>query len=335
MQPASCDIFTSRRGKVGRVAELSETRVSTEVDGLPLSLSNLDKPLFPSGFTKGELIAYYVEIADVMLPHLADRAITRVRFPNGTGEASFYEKNVPAGAPEWVETKQVATSSEPITYVTASRRADLVWLANLKAVELHTPQWRFSEATDNGDGYVLEGPGEPLATTLVVDLDPGPGITPADSARGAIIAATTLAEAGLEAFAKSSGNKGLQLSVPIAPTPASEVFAFAQSLAKHLARSHPKLFVATMSKDARTGLIFVDFAQNYAARNTITAYSVRGLDSPSVATPLTWEEVAALTADTPVRVSPSEMLERVQTHGDLWADQLPTPASPPLPEPFA
>ena len=103
------------------MAELSETRVSTEVDGLPLSLSNLDKPLFPSGFTKGELIAYYVEIADVMLPHLADRAITRVRFPNGTGEASFYEKNVPAGAPEWVETKQVATSSEPITYVTASR----------------------------------------------------------------------------------------------------------------------------------------------------------------------------------------------------------------------
>lgn len=309
-------------------------RIATEVDGVPVTLSNLDKPLFPDGFTKGELVAYYLEIAEVMLPHLRDRAITRVRFPDGAGAASFYEKNAPGGTPEWVQTADVATSSGPITYVTANQRADLVWLANLRAIELHTPQWRFSDATAGPNGVSLEGPDEPRATTLVVDLDPGPGITPEDSARGAIIAATALAEVGLEAFPKSSGNKGLQLSVPIQPTPASEVYAFAQSLARHLAAAHPKLFVATMSKDARTGLIFVDFAQNYAARNTITAYSVRGLDSPSVATPLTWEEVAALQPDTPVRTSPAAMLERVQNLGDLWSLQLPSPASPSLPEPL-
>lgn len=310
-------------------------RMSTEVDGLLVPLSNLDKPLFPDGFTKGELIAYYVGISEVLLPHLRDRALTRVRFPNGTAAESFYEKNAPAGAPDWVETVTVATSAGPVSYVDAHRRADLVWLANLAAIELHTPQWRFTDATVGPEGVVLAGPDEPRATTLVVDLDPGPGITPADSAKGAILAATALAEVGLEAFPKSSGNKGLQLSVPIAPTPASEVYSFAQSLAQHLARSHPKTFTATMAKQSRTGLIFVDYAQNLAARNTITAYSVRGLDSPSVATPLTWEEVSALTADTPVRTTPTQMLDRVQNIGDLWQDQLPTAASPELPEPLA
>lgn len=310
-------------------------RMSTEVDGLLVPISSLDKPLFADGFTKGELISYYVGIAEVLLPHLHDRAITRVRFPDGTSEQSFYEKNAPAGAPDWVETVTVATSAGPVNYVTAHRTADLVWLANLAAIELHTPQWRFGEATTGPDGILLSGPDEPRATTLVVDLDPGPGVTPADSAKGAILAATALAEVGLESFPKSSGNKGLQLSVPIAPTPASDVYAFAQSLAQHLARSHPKSFTATMAKQARSGLIFVDYAQNLAARNTITAYSVRGLDSPSVATPLTWEEVSALTADKPVRTSPTQMLERVQRMGDLWQDQLPSAASPELPEPLA
>ncbi|AQP44322.1 non-homologous end-joining DNA ligase [Tessaracoccus flavus] len=308
-------------------------RIATEVDGVQLSLSNLDQPLFPNGFTKGELISYYLEIAEVMLPHLSDRAITRVRFPDGAGAPSFYEKNAPAGTPEWVRTVDVATSSGPISYVTARQRADLVWLANLRAIELHTPQWRFVDATQGDGGVILDGPDEPRATTLIIDLDPGPGITPEDSARGAIIAATTLAELGLEAFPKTSGNKGLQLSVPIQPTPASEVYSFAQALARHLTAAHPKLFVATMSKDARGGLIFVDFAQNYAARNTVTAYSVRGLDTPSVATPLTWDEVAALQPDSTLRTSPAKVMARVQDLGDLWQAQEPTSSSPSLPAP--
>lgn len=307
-------------------------RITTEIDGLTLGLSNLDKQLFPSGFTKGELISYYVEISDVLLPHLKDRPITRIRYPDGTGEESFYEKNAPNGTPEFVQTVDVATSAGTVSYVTATQRADLAWLANLAAIELHTPQWRASEATVGPDGIILEGDEEPRATSLVVDLDPGPGITTEDSAKGAIIAATTLAELGLEAHCKSSGNKGLQLTVPIAPAPASKAYDFAVSLAKHLARAHPKLFVATMAKDARAGLIFVDFAQNLAARNTVHAYSVRGLEQPSVATPLTWDEVAALTS--PVRTHPSAMLERVQEHGDLWAATLPTEGSPQLPDPL-
>ena len=310
-------------------------RIATEVDGVSLTLSNLDKPLFPSGFTKGELISYYVGVADAMLPHLRDRAITRVRFPDGTGAASFFEKNAPAGTPEWVRTQDVATSAGTVSYVVADDRATLAWLANLAAVELHTPQWRAAEARSGHDGVILSGDDEPRATTLMIDLDAGPGITPADSARGAILTATLLAELGLEAFPKTSGNKGLQLSVPLAPTPASEVYAFAQSLARHLAATNPRLFIATMSREARAGLIFVDFAQNLAARNTVTAYSVRGLDAPSVATPLTWDEVAALRPDTVLRTSPAEALERVARYGDLWAAQLPTAQSPTLPDPLS
>lgn len=309
-------------------------RIATHIDGVALNLTNLDKPLFPDGFTKGELISYYVEVAEAMLPHLRDRAITRVRFPEGTAAGSFFEKNAPAGTPEWVKTVSVATSAGSVNYVTAPDRATLAWLANLAAVELHTPQWRTTEATSGPMGIVLEGEDGPRATTLIIDLDPGPGTTPADSARAAIMTATQLAEVGLVAFPKTSGNKGLQLSVPIAPTPASEVYTFALSLARLLTSSHPKIFVANMSRAARTGLIFVDYAQNLASRNTVCAYSVRGLNRPSVATPLTWDEVAALQPETSLAVSPGEALERVHSLGDLWETQMPTPDSPELPEPL-
>lgn len=307
-------------------------RITTRIDGVTLGLSNLDKPLFTDGFTKGELINYYVEVSDVLLPHLRDRAVTRVRFPEGTAAPSFYEKNVPAGAPDFVETIDVATSAGTVSYVGVTQRADLAWLANLAAIELHTPQWRTTEATVGADGIVLEGADEPRATSLIVDLDPGPGVGPRDLARGAILAATVLAERELVAHPKSSGNKGLQLTVPIAPTPASQVYSFAVSLAKRLARDHPGLFVATMAKQARAGLIFVDFAQNLAARNTVCAYSVRGLEVPSVATPLTWDEVADL--ESPVRLHPHEVLERIQRLGDLWSATLPCDAHPLLPDPF-
>lgn len=199
-------------------------RITTELDGFSLSLSNLDKPLFPDGFTKGELMSYYLEIAEVLLPHLDGRPLTRVRFPDGTAGESFYEKNAPAGAPEFVRTVDVATSAGTVRYVTATRRADLAWLANLAAIELHTPQWRAQEATAGPHGIRLDGDDEPLATSLIVDLDPGPGVAAPDLARGAILAATALADVGLESHCKTSGNKGLQLTVPIAPTPASEVY---------------------------------------------------------------------------------------------------------------
>lgn len=309
-------------------------RISTEIDGLTLLLSNLDKPLFQSGFTKGELIHYYVEIAELLIPHIRDRAVTRVRFPDGTAHASFYEKNAPAGTPEFVQTVDVATSAGTVSYVTITQRADLAWLANLASIELHTPQWRIGEATAEDSALVLDGLNEPRATSLVIDLDPGPGVTTAESAQGAILTATTLAELGLVAHPKSSGNKGLQLSVPIAPTPSSRVYEFARSLARHLARTHPKRFTAEMAKQARTGLTFVDYAQNLAARNTVHAYSVRGLDSPSVSTPFTWEEVASLNSPAQLRTHPTAMLERLQEMGDLWMPTMPSDASPLLPDPI-
>lgn len=309
-------------------------KIATSVDGVTLSLSNLDKPLFPNGFTKGELISYYVEVSGAILPHLRDRAITRVRFPDGTTGQSFFEKNTPAGSPEWIRTIDVATSAGTVSYVMAEDRPTLAWLANLAAIEFHAPQWRATDATTGADGIILEGPDEPRSTTLMIDLDPGPGIDAAASAKGAIVTATLLAELGLEAYPKTSGNKGLQLSVPIAPTPASRVFAFAGSLARMLAARHPGQFTATMAKDARKGLIFVDFAQNLAARNTVCAYSVRGLDSPSVATPLTWDEVAHLRSGAMQRFTPGEVLHRLDRYGDLWAEQLSGEASAHLPDPL-
>ena len=306
--------------------------ITTSLDGVTLALTHPDRPLFPDGFTKGELISYYVEVADVLLPHLAGRPITRVRFPQGTAGDSFYEKNLPAGAPPWVRTLPVATSSGPLPYVLAEDRPTLAWLGNLAAVEFHTPQWRVGDAILGPAGVVLDGADEPLTRVLMVDLDPGEGLTIADSATAAILAATTLADLGLEALVKSSGNKGLQLSVPIAPTPCSEVHAWARALAGLLARRHPRTFVATMSKAARAELVYVDFGQNLAARNTISPYSVRGVEVPSVATPLTWDEVGGLTRRIrPLRISPTEVLNRISRNGDLWQEALRGDASASLP----
>lgn len=296
-----------------------QDNIATAVDGLPLTLTHLERVLYPGGFTKGELISYYVEVADAILPHLADRAITRVRFPQGTRAEAFYEKNVPAGAPEWVTSVDVATSTGALTYLLVNNRACLAWLGNVAAVELHAPQWRARDATVGPDGIVLDGPDEPKASTLMIDLDPGEGLTSGDSATAAILAATALADLGLEALVKTSGNKGLQLAVPIRPTPASAVHAWARAFAASLARQHPKVFVATMAKAARAGLVYVDYGQNLAARNTIAPYSMRGVESPSVATPLTWDEVGARTSGTDAfRFTPAEVLARLERHGDLW-----------------
>lgn len=151
-----------------------------------------------------------------------------------------------------------------------------------------------TEAISGSDGVIPEGPDEPASITVMVDLGHGPGVTLATTAQAAIVAATALAGLGLECFPKTSGNKGLQLSVPIAATPGTIVFHFAQALAHHLSRTHPTLFTAKIAKQARGGRVFVDYAQNMPVRNTICAYSVHGLYAPSVSTPLTWDEVGSL-----------------------------------------
>ncbi|MGN9905973.1 non-homologous end-joining DNA ligase [Phytohabitans sp. LJ34] len=294
-----------------------EQRIRVEVDGQSLELSNLDKVLYPAaGFTKGEIINYYTQVASVLLPHLRDRALTRIRFPNGVDGQSFFEKNKPGGTPEWVrvETLPVPGSTkdrETIDYVVADDLPTLVWLANLAALELHTPQWRVGEQPD----------------LMVVDLDPGAPAGLRECCAVAVLMRDRLAEDGLAAYPKTSGKKGMQLSCPIAGTQsAEEVSAYAKRIAEELERGTPKSITSKMAKRLRPGKVFIDWSQNSAAKTTVAPYSLRAQAQPTVSTPLTWDEVE----DGAARAfSPDEVLERIEEYGDLLEDLLtPGPSVP-------
>ena len=326
--------------------------VLTNVDDRVVGLSNLDKVLYPAtGYTKAEVISYYLQIAPVMLPHVRDRAMTRLRYPGGVGHAepreerggttpppggAFYEKNAPAGTPDWVRRQVIGTSDGVIDYVVAEEPASLVWLANLAALELHTPQWTISSGNPDADGVLdLPGeeprPGEPLADRVVVDLDPGAGMTIVETARAALVVAAAMAGDGLVPVPQSSGSKGIQVYSAVAPCRSRDAWAYTKRLNAAMARAHPDFFVASMSVEQRRGRIYVDYNQNLAARNTIAPYSMRGRERPSVATPVTWDEVGAVAGPDDLRFSPEEVLDRVAEHGDLAADLL-LDDRPPLPE---
>jgi bifunctional non-homologous end joining protein LigD len=308
----------------------SEVRVT--IGDRHLTLTNLHKVLYPAtGFTKAEVVQYYLDVAPVILPHLAGRCLTRIRFPNGVGRPSFYEKNLPSGAPAWLGRQQVSASDGPITYVTVAHPEDLVLLANLASLELHAPQWRIDNTRKGADGAVLmDGEDEPRATTLMIDLDPGEGVTMVESARSAILAATSLASLGLIPYVKTTGSKGLQISAAIAPTPCERVTEWVRAFGQSMVADHPDRFVVTMAKDQRVGRIYLDYLQNKAARNTVVAYSLRARERPSVAMPVTWDEVADVTSPDDLRFTPAQALERVAAHGDLFADLL-TGDGPELP----
>ena len=287
-----------------------EQRIRVDVDGQSLELSNLDKVLYPAaGFTKGEVINYYTQVAPVLLPHLRDRALTRIRFPNGVDGQSFFEKNKPGGTPDWVrvETLPVPGSTkdrETIDYVVADDLPTLVWLANLAALELHTPQWRVGEEPD----------------LMVVDLDPGAPAGLRECCEVAVLMRDRLAEDGLAAYPKTSGKKGMQLSCPIAGTqPADEVSAYAKRIAEELERSTPKSITSKMAKRLRPGKVFIDWSQNNAAKTTVAPYSLRAQAQPTVSTPLTWEEVEAGAARA---FTSDEVLERIAEYGDLLEELL-------------
>ncbi|WP_300083394.1 non-homologous end-joining DNA ligase [Propioniciclava sp.] len=294
------------------------TDVTTEVDGRTLKLTNLGKVLYPSGFTKGEVIDYYRRIAPVMLPHLAGRPVTRIRFPNGTQAPSFFEKNVPAGTPEWVTVHHVAGSREDIDYPLVDSLATLVWLANLAALELHTHQWRAAPGAS-----ATELTEELLVDQLVLDLDPGPGVAMPLIASAALLVAGALADDRLLCHVKTSGSKGLQLYAALEPTPAGRVITYARALGARLAAAHPELFLTEIAKAARPGKILVDVNQNLAGRNTVCAYSLRAKDAPTVSTPLAWDEVEdAAAGGSPLRFEAADVLDRVEAHGDLFAPLL-------------
>jgi DNA ligase D len=282
------------------------------VGGRTLELSNLDKVLYPAaGYTKGEIIDYYTRVAEVLLPHLRDRALTRIRFPDGVeAPVKFFEKNAPAGTPSWVrtETLPVPGSSmgrETIDFVVADDLATLVWLANLAALELHTPQWRI-------------GSGGP--DLLVVDLDPGAPAGLAECAEVALLLRERLAADGLTAVAKTSGKKGMQLYCPIAASQSSEVVSgYAKRIAGELARAHRHQITDQMTKRLRPGKVFIDWSQNAAAKTTVAPYSLRAEPTPSVSAPLTWAEVEAGRVR---RLTPTDVLARIEEHGDLLASLL-------------
>jgi bifunctional non-homologous end joining protein LigD len=293
-------------------------RVLVYVDGHALELSNLDKVLYPAaGFTKGEVIDYYTRISPVLLPHITDRPLTRIRYPNGVTGNGFFEKNAPAGVPNWVrtETLPVPGSSkdrETLDYIVADDLATVVYLANLAALELHVPQWTV---------------GAPGPDRLVVDLDPGPPAGLPECARVAVLLRERLEADGLVAYPKTSGRKGMQLMCGLAGTqPADDVSAYAHRVADDLAREHPRLVTSRMAKNLRPGKVFIDWSQNSAAKTTVAPYSLRAEPKPTVSAPLRWDEVEASDVR-PLRAA--EVLARVDEHGDPLADLL--DGGPPVP----
>lgn len=291
--------------------------VVTEIEGRTLKLSNLAKVLYPSGFTKGEVIDYYVHVAPVLLPHLARRPVTRIRFPNGTGAPSFFEKNPPPGAPDWLTTHPVTGSDGTIDFPVVDGVAPLVYLANLASLELHTPQWRHAPdaaGTTISDALAVD--------QLVVDLDPGPGVDMPLIATAALVVGAALGDDDLTSHAKTSGSKGLQVYAALDPTPVGAVLAYVRELGARLVAAHPELFVTQIAKDARDGRILVDVNQNLPGRTTVSAYSLRARDEPTVSTPLLWDEVEDATGGAPLRFTAPDVLARVAEHGDLFAPLL-------------
>ena len=294
--------------------------VMVEVDGRTLKISNLDKVLYPeSGTTKGEVLHYYAQVAPVLLPHMADRAVTRIRWPDGTGGNQFFEKNNPAGAPSWLRTVTVSSTGsrgggDTIDYPVIHSTADLTYLANLASLELHVHQWRFG--ADNQ-------PKEP--DRLVDDLDPGAPAGLGECCEVALLVRDKLAGLGLACAPVTSGSKGLHLyaALPGRQTSA-EVSDLAQNIAQELTGERTDLVVWKMTKTLRPGKVFLDWSQNTAAKTTITPYSLRGRGRPYVAAPRTWAEIEA-GAEDPEAVEQlllDEVLDRVKSEGDIFGDLL-------------
>ena len=287
-------------------------RLEVEIGDRRLSLSNLDKVLYPEvGFTKGQVIDYYTRIAPAVLPHLHDRPLTLKRYPNGVDQTYFYEKQSPSHRPAWVQTAAVYSrhNARTIDFTLANDLPTLVWLANLADLELHTSLALHHDVK---------------APTLVAfDLDPGEPATIVECSEVALRLREAFAHFGLEAFPKTSGSKGMQVYVPLnTPTTYRETKSFARGLAQVLERRHPELVLSDMNKARRRGKVFVDWSQNDEHKTTVNVYSLRARERPTVSTPLTWEEVeAVLGSRDPEELSFSsgEVLERVAEHGDLFA----------------
>ncbi|BBZ12328.1 ATP-dependent DNA ligase [Mycobacterium branderi] len=279
-----------------------------------VKLTNADKVLYPAtGTTKSDVFAYYTSIAEVMVPHIAGRAATRKRWPNGVDQPSFFEKQLASSAPDWLPRASVVHKSATTTYPIIDSADGLAWIAQQAALEVHVPQWRFTaEWTRNGE-ELKPGP----ATRLVFDLDPGEGVTLAQLATVARAVRDLMADIGLTTFPLTSGSKGLHLYAPLdKPVSSRGAVVLAKRVAQQLEKSMPKLVTSTMTKSLRAGKVFVDWSQNNGSKTTIAPYSLRGREQPTVAAPRTWEELD----DRKLRqLSYDEVLARVGRDGDLLA----------------
>jgi bifunctional non-homologous end joining protein LigD len=294
--------------------------VLVDVEGRTLKISNLDKVLYPrTGTTKGEVLSYYAQIAPTLLPHLAGRCVTRIRWPHGVQEGSFFEKNVPQGTPSWVHTATVPTTGsrgssrngDTLVFPIVDDLATLTWLVNLAALELHVHQWTVGRN------------GRPRgADRLVIDLDPGEPAGLHECCGVALLVREKLEARDLVAKPVTSGSKGLHLYADLPRRmPSDESTALAKEVAEELQREHGSLVTATMTKSKRSGKVFLDWSQNAGSKTTISPYSLRGKERPYVATPVSWDEVQA-GADDPDGLDQfrlDEVLRRVGELGDLFA----------------
>ncbi len=287
-----------------------------EVQGRKLNLTNLEKVLYPAaGFAKGQVVDFYVRIAPVLVPHLAGRALTMKRYPEGVDHEYFFEKNAPMHRPDWVKTAPVWSESNhrTIHFILANDLPTLVWIANLASIELHPS---LSRAAD------IQTP-----TMIVFDLDPGPPANIVQCAQVGLWVRRIFDHFGLQSFPKTSGSKGMQIYVPLnsATMPTKTTYeqtkSFAHAVARLLEQEHPDLVVSDMKKAVRTNKVFVDWSQNDEHKTTISVYSLRAREYPTVSTPVTWEEVekALKKKDAGLLVfEAKDVLARVEKMGDLF-----------------
>src|SRR5271169_2419866 len=287
------------------------TPTIVEVQNRKLSLTNLDKVLYPAAaFTKGQVVDFYVRIAPVLVPHLAGRPLTMKRYPEGIDHEYFFEKNAPKFRPDWVKTAPVWSESNhrTINFILANDLPTLVWIANLASIELHPS---LSLATDIA-----------TPTMIVFDLDPGPPADIVQCAQVGLWVRDIFDHFGLRSFPKTSGSKGMQIYVPLnTKTSYQQTKSFAHALARLLEHEHPDLVVSDMKKAVRTNKVFVDWSQNDAHKTTISVYSLRAREHPTVSTPVTWDEVEqALKKKDAGRLvfEAKEVLARVEKMGDLF-----------------
>jgi bifunctional non-homologous end joining protein LigD len=290
------------------------TKQSLDVHGTKVEVTNLKKIFYPkAGFTKGDVIDYYVRISSVLLPHLKERPITLKRYPDGVEGIFFYEKECPAHRPKWIKTTKVAKSEGgQINYCVINDLPSLIWAANLADLELHT--------------FLHKGPATQRPTAIAFDLDPGP---PADIVLCCEVALWLkgLFEAlKMASFAKTSGSKGLQVYIPInSAATYDKTKAFSHAIAELLESQRPEMVVSKMQKNLRSGKVLVDWSQNDDHKTTVNVYSLRAKDYPTVSTPVSWAEVESVVQQRNAKhlsFEAKEVLKRVEKMGDLFAPVL-------------